>query len=192
MHILKFACAGVLALTLGACQQAGRSGVVNQAVINPASVTRTTTRTHSPDPGKWAYQRINGYDQWRCRPLACADFGVVTIGVTRSSTPHPDPVALDKFAKNQLPKLFELANVNSAIATGAPELKMVSAKTEKMRGYYAIRAIGDQKGSKLVIALMFVDASQVMITSRATNLSTAQKNLDDFANAMEIEDHPAE
>jgi hypothetical protein len=40
--------------------------------------------------------------------------------------------------------------------------------------------------------MMFVDASFVLITSTATNLSTARKNLDDFANAMEIEDHPPE
>jgi hypothetical protein len=197
MHIPKFACVGMLALTLGACQQAGRSGVVDQAVLNPAPTFRTITRTHSPDPGKWAYQRINNRDQWQCRPLACADNGIVTVSVTRSPTPHPDPVALEKFAKTQLPEAFEKANANLVSVTGATrELKLVSTSTEKIRGYYAIRTIGDlstEKGQfKTVSAMMFVDASLVMITSTAMNLSTARKNLDDFAKAMEIEDHPPE
>ncbi len=197
MHIRKFAYVGLLGLILGACQQGGRSGVVDQAVVNPAPTFRTITRTHSPDPGKWAYQRINNHDQWQCRPLACADNGIVSISVTKSPTPHPDPVALKNFAKTQVPELFEKANANLGNLTGATrQLKLVSTSTEKMRGYYAIRTIGDlstEKGQfKTVSAMMFVDASFVLITSTATNLSTAQKNLDDFAKAMEIEDHPPE
>jgi hypothetical protein len=197
MHIPKFAYVGMLGLTLCACQQVGRSGVVDQAVVNPAPNFRTITRTHSPDPGKWAYQRINNRDQWQCRPLACADNGIVTISVTKSPAPHPDPVALEKFAKTQLPEVFEKANANLGNLTGATrQLKLVSTSTGKIRGYYAIRTVGDlstEKGQfKTVSAMMFVDASFVLITSTATNLSTARKNLDDFANAMEIEDHPPE
>jgi hypothetical protein len=60
----------------------------------------------SPEPDKWDEQRSpNGMVRvFKCKPLACPDTASVTIAFLKSPTRHPDPQALEKFAKVELPK----------------------------------------------------------------------------------------
>jgi hypothetical protein len=143
-----------------------------------------------------AYQKVNDKDQWRCRPLACPDNSIVTIGVTKSPTPRPDPVALDKYVKNEIPKANEKFNASLPNSQGIREAKLVSASVDKTHGYYVIRSTYDMTSDKgnyeSVRALIFAGGSLVTMESSSITLPTARKNLDDFLMAMEIEGHPPE
>ncbi|MBV9518614.1 MAG: hypothetical protein JO068_10875 [Hyphomicrobiales bacterium] len=195
-HVLRLACAGLGALALGACQQAGTNGTIQAALPDVPPEFNTTVRTPSPDPGKWVYQKVNDRDQWRCRPLSCPDNSVVTIAITKSPTPRPDPIALDKYVKTEAPKANEKFNASLPNAQGLRESKFVSASVEKFRGYYAIRSIFDMLSDKgpyeRVEFLVFAGGSLVRIESAAMTLPTARKNLDDFVMAMQIEGHSPE
>jgi hypothetical protein len=196
MNVMKLACAGFVALALCGCQQAGTNGTVQAALPDVPSEFNTVVRTPSPDPAKWVYQRVNDRDQWRCRPLSCPDNSVVTIAVTKSPTPRPDPVALDKYVKTEAPKANEKLNETLPNAQGLRESKLVSASVEKLRGYYAIRSnfdmLSDKGPYQRVELLIFAGGSLVRMESAAMTLPTARKNLDDFVMAMQVDGHPPE
>jgi hypothetical protein len=196
MNLLTLASAGIVALALGGCQQVGTNGTVQAALPDLPPEFNTIVHIPSPDPGKWAYQKVNDRDQWRCRPLACPDNSIVTIAITKSATPRPDPVALDKYVKTEAPKANERLNETLPNAQGLRESKLVSASVEKLRGYYAIRSVFDMLSDKgpyeRVELLIFAGGSLVRMESAAMTLPTARKNLDDFVTAMQIEGHPPE
>ncbi|MBV8447886.1 MAG: hypothetical protein JO124_07865 [Hyphomicrobiales bacterium] len=183
-------------LTLGACQQVGTNGTIQAALPDVPPEFNTVVRTPSPDPAKWAYQKLADRDQWRCRPLSCPDNSVVTIAVTKNPAPRPDPIALDRYVKTEAPKANEKLNATLPNAQGLRESKLVSASIEKVRGYYAIRSLFDMLSDKgpyeRVELLVFAGGSLVRIDSAAMTLPTARKNLDEFVMAMEIEGRPPE
>ncbi|MBW0003713.1 MAG: hypothetical protein JO216_09500 [Hyphomicrobiales bacterium] len=185
-----------MALALGACQQVGTNSTIQAALPDVPPEFATVVRTSSPDPAKWVYQKINERDQWRCRPLSCPDNSVVTVTITKSPTPRPDPVALDRYVKIEIPKANEKFNATLPNPQGVREAKLVSSAVEKVHGYYAIRSIFDMmndKGSFEAVALtIFAGGSLVKFDSAATTLPTARKNLDDFVSAMQIEGRPPE
>jgi hypothetical protein len=197
MHVLRLAFAGIMALALCACQQTGTNGAVQASLPDLPPEFSTTVRTPSPDPGKWAYLKVNDKDQWRCRPLACADNSVVTIAITKSTTPRPDPVALDKYVKTEMPKNVEKYNATLPNSAGTiREVKLVSATVDKIHGYYAVRSTYEMTNDKgpfaSVRAMIFASGSLVTIDSASMTLATAKTNLDDFTKALQIEGHPPE
>jgi hypothetical protein len=77
--------------------------------LKPGGI-RITTK--APDPDKWDGQRAaNGATRiFKCKPLACSDAETITVLFAKSPTRHPDPQALDKFAKVDLPKSIRAAD----------------------------------------------------------------------------------
>ena len=95
--------AAVCALLLAAPASAETAGDDASKPIKPGAV-RITTK--APEPDKWDARRsANGMVRvFKCKPLACPDAATVTIAFLKSPTRHPDPQALEKFAKIELPK----------------------------------------------------------------------------------------
>ncbi|SEB90462.1 hypothetical protein SAMN05444161_0114 [Rhizobiales bacterium GAS191] len=176
---------------VAACQQTGTNSL--QVSANQPVGFHTGIRTHSPDPGKWAFQRVDGRDEWKCRPLACADNGVVSITMSKNPTPHPDPVALANFAKGAFRVSLEAQGTKVVEAGGKiTATKVVSTSVDKVRGYHALRYVNELSGDngtvQVVGASIFVGALLVKVSSASTSLATARKNFDDFTHAMEIDD----
>jgi hypothetical protein len=196
MHVSKLAYAGIMALTLGACQQTGSTGTVQASLPDLPPEFATTIRAPSLNPGKWAYQKVNDRDQWRCRPLACADNSIVTLIVTKNTTPRPDPVALDKYVKAEIPKNIEKLNSALPNPAGLREVKLASASVDKIHGYYAVRSTYDMTNDKgnyeLVRAMIFAGSSLVTVEASSMTLATAKGNLDDFVKALQIEGYSPE
>src|SRR5262249_44771457 len=98
----------ICALSLGSGPAVAQNGSDPTKPIRPGAV-RVTTK--APEPDKWdAQPSANGAQRlFRCKPLACSDPQTVSFIFSRSPTKHPDPKALEKFAKVDLPKSIRAA-----------------------------------------------------------------------------------
>lgn len=161
--------------------------------IKPGGV-RITTR--APDPDKWEGQKSsNGARIFKCKPLACSDSETVTIAFSRSPTRHPDPQALDKFAKVDLPKSIRAADAAREILTdGAETIDTLTAKTATFKSYPAVVNESRLTRAKLTIyvntVLIFAGPVMIRMQSASQNRDLAQKTLNEFIDMMKIEEGP--
>jgi hypothetical protein len=162
--------------------------------IKPGGV-RITTK--APEPDKWDGQRsANGMVRvFKCKPLACPDAATVTITFLKSPTRHPDPQALEKFAKVELPKSMRALDAAREILTdGAEKIETMSAKTATLKGYPAV--VSETKFSKgktatyLDSAIVFAGPVMIRVFSTSQNRDWAKKTLDQFVEVMNIEEGP--
>jgi hypothetical protein len=162
--------------------------------LKPGGV-RITTK--APEPDKWDVQRTANaaVRVFKCKPLACPDAATVTIAFVKSPTRHPDPQALEKFAKVELPKSIRALDAAREILTdGAEKVETVSSKTATLKGYPAV--VSETKFSRgktaTYLDTAFVFAGPVMIRIFATSQSRdwAKKSLDQFVDVMNIEEGP--
>jgi hypothetical protein len=153
--------------------------------IKPGGV-RITTK--APEPDKWDGQRsANGMVRvFKCKPLACPDAATVTITFLKSPTRHPDPQALEKFAKVEPPKSMRaLDAAREILSDGAEKIETVNSKTATLKGYPAV--VSETKFSKGKTAT-YLDSAIVFATSQ--NRDWAKKALDQFVEVMNIEEGP--
>ena len=162
--------------------------------IKPGGV-RITTK--APEPDKWDGQRsANGMVRvFKCKPLACPDAATVTITFLKSPTRHPDPQALEKFAKVELPKSMRaLDAAREILSDGAEKIETVSSKTATLKGYPAV--VSETKFSKgktatyLDSAIVFAGPMMIRVFSTSQNRDWAKKTLDQFVEVMNIEEGP--
>jgi hypothetical protein len=162
--------------------------------IKPCGV-RITTK--APEPDEWDGQRsANGMVRvFKCKPLACPDAATVTITFLKSPTRHPDPQALEKFAKVELPKSMRALDAAREILTdGAEKIETMSSKTATLKGYPAV--VSETKFSKgktatyLDSAIVFAGPMMIRVFSTSQNRDWAKKTLDQFVEVMNIEEGP--
>ena len=162
--------------------------------IKPGGV-RITTK--APEPDKWDGQRsANGMVRvFKCKPLACPDAATVTITFLKSPTRHPDPQALEKFAKVELPKSMRALDAAREILTdGAEKIETMSSRTATLKGYPAV--VSETKFSKgktatyLDSAILFAGPVTIRVFSTSQNRDWAKKTLDQFVGVMNIEEGP--
>jgi hypothetical protein len=162
--------------------------------IKPGGV-RITTK--APEPDKWDGQRsANGMVRvFKCKPLACPDAATVTITFLKSPTRHPDPQALEKFAKVEPPKSMRaLDAAREILSDGAEKIETVSSKTATLKGYPAV--VSETKFSKgktatyLDSAIVFAGPVMIRVFSTSQNRDWAKKTLDQFVEVMNIEEGP--
>ena len=153
--------------------------------------------TKAPEPDKWDGQRsANGMVRvFKCKPLACPDAATVTITFLKSPTRHPDPQALEKFAKVELPKSMRALDAAREILTdGAEKIETMSSKTATLKGYPAV--VSETKFSKgktatyLDSAIVFAGPVMIRVFSTSQNRDWAKKALDQFVEVMNIEEGP--
>ena len=162
--------------------------------IKPGGV-RITTK--APEPDRWDGKRsANGMVRvFKCKPLACPDAATVTITFLKSPTRHPDPQALEKFAKVELPKSMRaLDAAREILSDGAEKIETVSSKTATLKGYPAV--VSETKFSKgktatyLDSAIVFAGPVMIRVFSTSQNRDRAKKTLDQFVEVMNIEEGP--
>src|SRR3954454_11863654 len=106
-------------------------------VVGPEHAgTRVTSR--SPDPQKWIGSRTAGERRsiFRCRPLACPENSIVSIRTATSPTRSPDPVALQKFAREDAQRQMAQTEQASTEAVGRPrDLTLLSSRVTRMKEF---------------------------------------------------------
>jgi hypothetical protein len=153
--------------------------------------------TQAPEPEKWDGQKsANGMERlFKCKALACSDSETVAIGFSRSPTRHPDPQALDKLAKVDLPKSIRAAHAaHEAPTNGVDNVDTLSSKSAVLKAYPAV--INESKFTRAELvtyidtALIFAGPVMIRVESASQNRDLAQKSLNDFVEVMKIEEGP--
>ncbi len=162
--------------------------------LKPGGV-RVTTR--APDIDKWDGRKsANGLQRvFKCKPLACADAEIVTIVFSKSPTRHPDPEALEKLAKTDLPKSIHAADAaREVLADGDAKLETLISKTATLKGYPAVVNETRLTQGKVTIylntAIIFAGPLMIRMQSTSKNRDLAQKSLKQFVEVMQIEEGP--
>jgi hypothetical protein len=191
-HIVATAFCAVLVVPAVALAQS--SGGDPSAPLKPGGV-RVTTR--APDADKWDGQKSpNGMQRvFKCKPLACADAEIVTIIFSKSPTRHPDPEALEKLAKIDLPKSIHAADAaREVMADGDAKLETLSSKTATLKGYPAVVNETKLTQGKVFVyldtTLIFAGPIMIRLQSVSKNRALAQKSLSEFIEVMKIEEGP--
>jgi hypothetical protein len=162
--------------------------------LKPGSV-RVTTR--APDPDRWDGQKnaAGTLRIFKCKPLACSDAETITITFAKSPTRHPDPQALDKLAKVDLPKNIRAADAaREVLSNGDAKVDTLTSKTATLKTYPAVvnesRFTQGKKAVYFNTALIFAGPVMIRLQSMSQNRDLAQKTLNDFVEAMKIEEGP--
>jgi hypothetical protein len=154
---------------------------------------RALVFTRPLEPDKWVMSVAgNGAQRiYRCKPLACPDFEQVTFSLQRSPTQHPDPKALDKFAKVDLPKSIRAGAAAQAVLTeGQRKATILLSKTSSLKGYPAV--VNETKmsnGKKTVFietAIIFAGPVMIRGNSVSRDRTLAKQSLDGFISNMKI------
>ncbi len=162
--------------------------------LNPGSI-RVTTR--APEADKWIAQRnANGSQRiFRCKPLACPDPQAVSFVFLKSPTLHPDPKALEKFAKEDLPKSIRAAGAaREVLSDGTDKIETLASATATLKGYPSV--VNESKFSRgkretyMQTAIIFAGPVMIRIQSSSADRELAQKTMDQFVDVMRIEEGP--
>jgi hypothetical protein len=182
-------CTGVFAVPAFAQTSVDPTGPVKPGAVRVI--------TKAPEPDKWTAQRSpdGNVRVFKCRELACPDVTTVTIMFSKSPTRHPDPKALEKLAKVDLPKSMRaLDAARGILSDGAEKVETVSSKTATLKGYPAV--VSENKFSKgktasyLDIAILFAGPMMIRLNVISQDHDFAKKTLDQFVETMKIEEGP--
>jgi len=151
-------------------------------------------RAKSPEPDKWVAKRDGNTPRthYDCKPLACADKVRVTISASKSPTRNPDPQALEKLAKVDLPKAARAAHAAREIMSdGAESVETVLSETTKLHGYPAV--VNETKYSRpnattyRGTVIIFAGPAMVRVEATSPDQKLMKKSLDDFIRVMEFD-----
>jgi len=164
------------------------------APLKPGAL-RLTTRV--PELDKWTAQTDpkTGRRVFNCKPLACPASARVIIYTSPSPTRKPDPQALEKFAKVDLPKMIRANNAAREILTdGAEKTETLVSKTATLKGYSAV--VNETKFSRgktfvyIGHTIIFAGPAMINVQSLSPDRALAKKNASDFIEVMVIEEGP--
>jgi hypothetical protein len=156
--------------------------------INPGGV-RITVR--NPLLGNWDCRA----QVCTCKPLACAASSQVRYHTAPSPARKPDPQALERFAKVDVPKQIMAANAaQGVLSDGKDKFEMLGTKVSNHLGYPSVLSettfTRDKKVVYLATAMIFAGPALVTVTSVSPDRAVAMKSLNDLIRAMSIEEGP--
>jgi hypothetical protein len=195
-HILATALCVLMTSAGSSWAQTGSdaSPSVPPAPIKPGSI-RVTTK--APEPDKWDALSLNNGTRrvFKCKPLACPDPQSVVFVFGKSPTRHPDPTALERFAKEELPKSIRAASAaREVMSDGAEKAETLASDTATLKSYPSV--INETKLSRnksetyIDTAIIFAGALMIRVQSSSTNRELAKKALAEFLDVMRIEEGP--
>jgi len=181
-------------LVLGASPCFAQSGGDAQKPASPGTI-RVTTK--APEPEKWKAQKnANGTQRvFKCKPLACSDPQTVAFTFSKSPTLHPDPKALEKFAKEDLPKSIRAAGAaREVLSDGAEKIETLASKTATLKGYPSVvnesKISRDKSDAYVQTAIIFAGPLMIRVQSSSPDRELSQKALNEFIEIMSIEEGP--
>lgn len=173
-------------------------GLAQTADQPPHKIGRISITTRAPEPDKWNAQRsANGTQRiFKCKPLACADSQTVSFTFMKSPTQHPDPKALEKFAKVDLPKSIRAAAAaREILSDGAENIETMKSDTATLKTYPSVvnesKFTRGQSSTFVETAIIFAGPIMIRVQSLSPNQELAQKALNEFVEVMRIEEGPA-
>jgi hypothetical protein len=156
------------------------------APISPGGV-RITAR--NPLQGNWVCKAMS----CTCKPLACAAASVVSYSTGTSPARSPDPQALEKFAKVDVPKRIMAENAaQNILSDGKDKFEMIDTKVSRYHGFPGVlsetKFIKEKGTIFITTAIIFAGPSLLTVKSVSPDRAVAMKSLNEFIQAMTIEE----
>jgi hypothetical protein len=152
----------------------------------------------APEPEKWVSGRSRDGTRriFKCKPLACPEAQTVVFSFRKSPVRNPDPKALERFAKVDLPKSTRaLGAAREVMTNGAEKIETLRSDPAKLKGYPAV--LNETKLSRgttdiyLEIAIIFAGPVMIRVQAFSKAQELAQNTLQQFVEAMKIEKRPS-
>jgi hypothetical protein len=176
-------------MTLDAFSQSPPGAPTPQAApISPGGL-RITAR--NPLQGNWLCKG----NVCTCKPLACAAESSVSYSTVPTPARSPDPQALEKFAKVEVPKRVMAANAaQNVLSDGKDKFEMITTKVSRYHGFPSVlsetKFIKDKASVFITSAMIFAGPSLLTVRSISPDRAVAMKSLNEFIQAMTIEEGP--
>ena len=166
----------------------------NAVPVKPGTV-RITTK--APEPEKWNAETNANHTQrvFKCKPLACSDPQTVSFSFQKSPTLHPNPQALEKFAKEELPKRIRAASASREILSdGAEKIETISSETATLKGYPSVvnesKFLKGSAATYVQTAIIFAGPLMIRVQSSSRDEQLAKTAMNQFIDLMKIEEGP--
>jgi hypothetical protein len=132
-----------------------------------------------------------------CKVLSCPDPALVILTTRRSPTERPDPRALERLAKESIPKLTQAESLQLQVQTNnRAKAETLSSAVTRIQDYPAVfsetRLTVLDRARYTTIASVFAGKLLVTIRAEAGDRKTAKDAVDDFARSFRVEDQSAE
>jgi hypothetical protein len=130
-----------------------------------------------------------------CKVLVCPDPAVVILTTRRSPDERPDPKALERIAKDSIPKLTQAESLQLQVRTdNRGKAETLSSAVTRIRDYPALfsetRVTIADRQRFTTIATVFAGKLLVNIRAEAGDRATARAAVEDFSRALSIEEGP--
>jgi hypothetical protein len=130
-----------------------------------------------------------------CKVLACPEPAIVLLTTRRSPSERPDPKALEKIAKESIPKLTQAESLQLQVRTdNRARAETLSSTVTTIQNYPAIfnetRLVAADRERFTTIVTVFAGKLLVTIRAEAGDRATAKTAVDDFAKAFRVEEGP--
>ncbi|MGL4243771.1 MAG: hypothetical protein ACRCTI_21865 [Beijerinckiaceae bacterium] len=177
---------GVVAATAG---EAARPGTVRFGLANVDREKWTPTVAQGAQDGSVRYG-------FTCKVLTCPEPAVVILTTRRSPTERPDPKALEKIARESIPKLTQAENLQLQVRTdNKARTETLSSAVTRIRDYPALysetKLTALDRSRYTTIATVFAGKLLITIRAEAGDRVTAKSAVDEVARAFTIEEGPA-
>ena len=111
------------------------------------------------------------------------------------TTRTPNPEALEKFAKIDLPKSIRAAGAaREVLSDGTEKIETLVSKTATLKGYPSVinesKLSRGQASSFIQTAIIFAGPIMIRIQSSSPSQELAKKALNEFIEVMQIEEGP--
>ena len=185
---LRLFVAAALAAVLAA-PAAGKAG------DKPPPKTRSVqVLTRAPDKTRWNLTVQNPTRRvFVCKPLVCPDPETVSFNFQKGSLVEPTQQALEKFANVDLPKSMRaIAAAQSVLTGGAETIETLNSTVTTLKSYPSV--LNETKFSRgpdavyVEVAIIFAGPVIIKMESRSRNRDLAQKSLNQFIDAMQVND----
>ena len=118
---------------------------------------------------------------FKCKPLACPDAADRVVHFSKSPTRHPDPKALEKFAKVDLPKSIRAAAAaREVLSDGTEKIETLVSKTATLKSYPSVvnesKIVARQAKSYVQTAIIFAGPVMIRVQSSSPDQELAQKS----------------
>jgi hypothetical protein len=192
------------ALSLAACSTAPREiapGVVAVAADQPPQPGSVRFGIAGLNDEKWTATIRQGAPDgsvrygFTCKVLVCPEPAVVLLTTRRSPQEQPDPKALERIAKESIPKLTQAESLQLQVRTNnQAKAETLSSAVATIRTYPAItsetKLTAGSSSRYISIATIFAGKILVTIRAEAADRAVAKIAVDDFSRAFRVEEGP--
>jgi hypothetical protein len=176
-------------------------GVTAVSASDPIAPGSVRFSMENPDKEKWVPRIRQGAPDgsvrygFTCQVLSCPEPATVIISNSRSAVTRPDPKALEKLAKESIPKMAQARNLELQVRTdNKGKIETLSSNVTRYKDYPAIlvesKITVTDRVRHIAVATVFAGRVLVNVNAEAGDRATAKTAAEAFANSFKVEEGP--